>query len=789
VAEELSVVGKRLPLKEAYEKVTGRLRYPIDVSLTGMLHAKVLRSPYAHARIVNIDTSKAESLPGVEAIITHRDAPQEELLEVGGSFLGRVLDARVRFYGDEVAAVAAKDKRVAEEALNLIEVQYEELPHVFDIEQATTPDAPLVLPRGNVQEPTVFEWGDIENGFAEADLVVELKTTTGTQQHGLMGRNAYIANWEAEKLTVWSFTQWPSATRDEIARILKMPQSKVRVINLPSGTSFGAWRLNRLYFIPIYLAKKAMKPVKLELTQEECFATVVRRETPLSWGKLGLKKDGSFIAMHAKHFFDNGAYCIKRDASQVCSDLWSRVPHGRFEMHGVSTNLVRSGAMRGVGNVTMNYFVERLIDMAAEKLGVDPIEIRLKNCVQAGEVIRPMQPFYNALRLPYPKEVLSSCGLEECIRKGAETIGWKQKWKGWGKPVEVKGTKRRGLGMAISAHASGVRILGAPSAIVKVNVDGSVHLLTGIACMGQGNETTQAQIVAEELGVPFDSIVVTHGDTETCPWSPVTAGSSCAPQVGLATQAAAADAKQQLCKLASGHLNAKPEDLDIKNGIIYIREKPEEGIPINNVVSQNMIGLAIKSASAQKSFSDVFAKAKPDYLPGPNIIIGRGTKNIPESPTAMHFMAHFVEVEVDTQTGEIKVLRYVAAQDSGRIINPEIMENQVAGGVILGCGFALIENLIFDRKTGRVLNSNFLEYKILTALDLPDPEIIFVETYEPVGPFGVKGGGEGPTNCPAPAIAQAIHNAIGLRLNPPFTIDKIIGAMKTKVTHGGDSEL
>ena len=785
MGKEFSIIGKRVPLADANEKVTGRLRYGVDVSLSGMLHAKVLRSPYAHARIVKIETSKAESLPGVEAVIMHKNVPLEQWRDVGGNYQGRVLDERVRFYGDEVAAVAAKDKYVAEEALNLIEVEYEELPHVFDVEEAMKPGAPQVLRDGNVRPPAIVEWGDIEKGFMEADLVVEHKNTMGTQQHAPVGCNACLAQWQGDKLTIWTSTQTPFDLRDEMARFLKMPQNKVRVVALPTAMSQGLWYSNNFHFIAVLLAKKAGKPVKLELTQEESFATVTRRHTPVSWGKLGVKKDGTFIAIHVKLFYDNGAYCVKPDPHEACSETWGgRTPHGKFEMYGVSTNLVTASAMRGVGDVPVVFLVEQLIDEAAERLRIDPVAIRLKNHIRAGEPLRhTLPPFYEALGLPHPTELLSSCGLEDCIKKGTEVIGWKQRWKGWGQPVAVNGPKRRGLGMGVCGKTCAVRGMGSPSVIVKVNRDGSIHLLTGVGRMGQGSETTQAQIVAEELGVPVESIVGTHGDTETCPWTFATVASVGAHMVGLATQAAAADAKRQLCELAGGRLGVEAEDLDIKNGIIHVKGQPEKGISIASVVSQNMASLAAYAHSTGASVADVLSKIKPEHLPPPSII-GRGSKNIPPSLTAMSFEAHFVEVEVDTETGEVKILRYVVVRDSGTIINPEVVENQVTGGVTAGSGLGVVESLIFDGETGRVLNPNFQDYKILTALDMPDPEITFVEVTDPVGAFGIKGAGEGSIVCPVPAIAQAIHNAIGVRLDyAPITPDIVLRAWKSNVAN------
>lgn len=756
----LSIIGKSAPLEDAYEKVTGSLKFAEDISLPGMLQAKVLRSPYAHAKIVNIDTSKTESLPGVEAVITHKDVPQEPWMESSFNYHGRVLDERIRFIGDEVAAVAAINVDIAEEALNLIEVEYEELPHVFDVEEAMKPDAPQVSPLGNVRQPAVIEWGDIEQGFKEADLIVEHKTTMGSTQHAPLETNACIASWQGDKLTIWTSTQTPFQIRDTMAGLLRMPINKVRVIGLPVGGSFGLFWLNNFHFLPVFLAKKAGKPVKLQLTREEVFTVVKRRDIPVSSVRLGVKKDGSFTAIHFKHYFDNGGYGFKDNAYEVTSDLYNReARHGKFEMYGVSTNLLTAGCMRGVGDYSMSFCLEQAIDKAAEKLGMDPLEIRLRNHCRAGDAIRSHDPFYKAVGLPIPKITLSSSGLDKCIKEGAKVIGWEEKWKGWDKTVEVEGPVKRGLGMAVATHVSGPRHLGTPSVVVRVNHDGSIHLLTGVGRCGQGVETTQAQIAAEELGVPIESITGTHGDTETCPWTQPTVASTCAHITGLATQAAAADAKRQICQLASKELGAEPEDIDIKNGLVYVKGQSQKAVP----------------------FADITAKIDPEvgFLP----IIGSAAKNAPLTPQARMFAAHFVEVDVDTDTGKVKILRYIAVQDSGKIINPDVAENQVVGGVIQGCSAGLWESLVFDKYTGQILNPNYADYKIARALDMPDPEVVFVDVIDPVGAFGIKGMGEG-VICPVPAaVAAAIYNAIGVRFNSvPITPDKLLRALKSKAT-------
>ncbi|MBI4491827.1 MAG: molybdopterin-dependent oxidoreductase, partial [Chloroflexi bacterium] len=620
---------------------------------------------------------------------------------------------------------------------------------------------PQVTPYGNVRTGVV-EHGDLEQGFAQADLIVEHQTRMGNQQHAPLGRNAAIAHWKGDQVTLWTSTQTPYRLRDPLARFLKLPQNKVRVVSLPVGASHGLWWANNFHYVAVLLAKKAGQPVKLELTQEECIATVKRRDTPLSGVRLGLKRDGTFTAIHFQHYFDNGAYGMKSNPFESVSDLWGRNrPAIRFEYYGINTNLVTAGCMRGVGELSLGFCMEQAIDRAAEALGLDPLAIRLKNHIRSGDAMHSQGALYRRFGVPFPGERLSSGALDRCILEGAEAFQWQHKWKGWGQPTEVNGSKRRGIGMATATHICGSRHLGWASVVVKVNHDGSIHLFTGVGRQGQGADTTQLQIAAEELGVPVESFVGTHGDTETCPWSPPTVGSVNAHQTGLATRAAAADAKRQVLEHASLLLEAAPEDLDIKQGLVFVRGSPEKSVP----------------------FATVTSTIHPRYLSPPDII-GRATANLPEGQVAKMFMAHFVELEVDVDTGEVKLLNLVAAHDSGTIINPSICENQVHGGFLLGAGFALSENLVFDEQTGRVLNPSFLDYKVLTTMDMPtgegrDVQVNFVDCFDPVGPFGVKALGEGAC-CPVPAaVAQALYNALGLRLdNPPFTPERILEALR-----------
>jgi len=760
----LSIIGKSIPIKDAKEKVTGGLKYAVDFTLPDMVYGKILRSPHPHARIKNIDYSQAETMPGVLGVITYQDAPDLDWESCWFNYRGHILDDHVRFVGDEVAAVTAITENIAEQALNLIEVDYDVLPAVFDPKEALKPEAPQVRMEGNVREPTITAWGDLEKGHEESDIIAESSMEFESQQYAPIGRNACIAEWAGDKVTMWTSTQTPSETRSAIATVFGMPISKVRVIALPSGCSFGIWWINNFHMMTVLLAKKVHCPVKIELTQEESFAAVKRRHLEQSEGKIGCKKDGTIVFFDVMHLIDNGGYGFKPDVGGLVSDLWGRCPHGRFAIQAVSTNLLTAGCMRGVGDVTLGAFTERLLNLAAEKINMDPLEFRLKNHIRVGEPLRKVEKLLTADQLPADLQdkwptpgVLSSEAIHECLIKGAEKFGWKDKYKGWKKPLAIEGSKRRAVGMATGTHCCGVEMEGNTSAIVRVHSDGSVSLCCSMGRQGQGSETTQAQIVSETLGIPIDQIEVEAGDTEVCPFNHGSIASNTAFRIGFATKEASLDAKRQILDIASRHyLKGCPEELDIKNGVVHQQDNPEKNIAVRELMSQLM----------------------PDAMAPPSIV-GRPAVQMPPAITfTRQFAAHFVEIEIDTQTGQIRLLDYLATQDSGTVLNPKVLENQVIGAAIAGAGFGLTESLVFDEQTGKIMNPNFLDYKVLRAPDFPtQPEVIFCESYEPVGPYGAKGAGEAPIAASIPAIAQAVYNAAGIWLDIPMTPEKVLRAL------------
>jgi len=743
--QDLSVVGKAIPVKDAAEKVTGSLQFGVDVRLPKMIFGKILRSSHAHARIVDIDTGAAEALPGVLGIVTAADAPDWQWENCWHNHGGRILDDTVRFVGDEVAAVAATSEEVAVAALDLIHVEYDLL---------------------DAREPMEVIWGDIEEGFRLADAVVQGEMRFDSQAYAPIGRNACVARWDGDFVTVWTSTQTPSEMREAIAKGVGVPISNVRVIAQPCGSSFGLWWIGSLQLITVLLARKVGRPLRIELDQEECFSAVKRRHLERSAGRMGVKGDGTITFIDVEHVHDNGGYGLKPDVGFLTVDLWGGSLHGRFIDRGVSTNLVTAGCMRGVGDVTLGAFVERLLDMAAIEIDMDPLEFRLKNHIRTGDPLRAV-----AKRDPEPMDQavlpsdwpelgrLSSEALHECLTRGAEAFGWSDRWKGWGNPSAVDGPKRRAVGVATGVHSCGTEDEYGCSALVTVHADGSATLACSMGRQGQGSETTQAQIAAEALGIDVDRIRVVAGDTDVCPPNHGSIASNTAFRTGFATRDAALDARRQLLDFAAQHVGLHLRDhLVVIGGVVTCATDPSVSLPIEVLMSE----LAPVTMT-------------------PPVVVGRTTTPMPPSLAyARYFAAHFVEIEIDTDTGAIRLLDYLAAQDSGTVLNPKVLENQVVGGAIFGSGFALKEGLKFEPGTGRILNPGFIDYKVMRAPDFPiDPAVVFCETPDPVGPFGAKSAGEAPACAPIPAIAQAVYNAIGSWLDVPMTPERVLVAMGT----------
>ncbi|MDP6138020.1 MAG: xanthine dehydrogenase family protein molybdopterin-binding subunit [Arenicellales bacterium] len=777
-AHEFTIVGKSVPVKDGREKVTGTLKYAVDLTTQGMVHGKILRSPHSHARITRIDTARAEALPGVLGVVTHHDSPGLNWESGWFNYRGHILDGTVRFIGDEVAALAATSEEIAEAALALIDVDYEVLPAVFDPEEAMTPRAPVLREEGNVRPASRVEWGDVDKGEAESDFVVECEIRFESQQAAPMGRNACIAEWSGDRVTVWSSSQTPSELRDGVHEAFGIPLSKIRVVALPSGCSFGVWWSCNFMLVTVLLARKVRRPVKIELTNAECMATVKRRHLEVSRGRMGCTKDGNLIFTSFDHVFDNGGYGFKDNVGFSCIDTWGRIRNGRFAIHGVNTNLVTAGCMRGVGDVTLGSCVERLADRLAEKVGMDPVAFRIKNQITPGEELRRthsrpsreriegsveeyLDRIPEALRKSWPKPFhLSSGSTEKILIAGSEAFGWNEKWKGWREPYAADGPLRRAVGVGTGIHSCGVEIEGGVAAMVRINPDGSAKLFCAAGRQGQGSETTLAQVAAETLGIPFNTIEVETGDTDACPWSHGSLASNTMYRGGFVTRDACLDAKRQLLEIAAREFfEGKTEVLDVVDGLVQYRNEPEK--------------------NPRVTIHDVLNQIRSDTLGQTSSITGRSSTPMPPPTTfARHFAAHFADVEVDVETGEIRLLDYLATQDSGTVVNPKVLMNQAIGGAICGAGFAIYESLVFDAETGEVQNAGLQDYKLLRSTDFPaHARVLFGDSYDPVGPYGARGAGEAPIAAAVPAIAQAVYNAIGVWVDVPMTPERVVRAL------------
>jgi len=564
--EELTIVGKGIPVRDAVEKVTGSLTFAVDFAVQDMVYGKVLRSPHPHARITRIDTRRAEALSGVLGVVTYHDAPAGIWENAWFNYRGKILDDTVRFVGDDVAAVAAETAEIAENALDLIEVEYELLPAVFDPDEAREPGAPQVHPEGNERPAYVVEWGDVAIGEAEADFVVEADIRFESQQMACIGRNACIASWKGDKLTVWVSSQTPSEVRDGLHESFEIPFSKIRVIALPVGSSFGLWWSGNFIMLTALMARKAQRPVKIELTNEECFSAVKRRHKEHTRGRAGCTKDGTLTFTQFDHVIDNGGYGFKDDVGFFCVDMWGRAHHGHWAIHGVNTNLCTAGCMRAVGDMTLGSVIERLADQLAQKVGMDPVDFRLKNQITAGDELRMQHSRMNMkgtledyvdsipvdLRHHWPEMFhLSSGGTKDILARGSEAFRWKRRWQGWGVPTAADGPIRRGVGIGTGCHVCGVEFEGATSAVVRINPDGSAQVAVNCGRQGQGSETTLSQIAAETLGIPFELIEIETGDTDSGPWSHGSLASNTIYRIGWAVWAAGLDARRQLLEIAS----------------------------------------------------------------------------------------------------------------------------------------------------------------------------------------------------------------------------------------------
>ena len=746
----LSAVGKNVTRTDLRDKLTGEAKYSADLKLPGMLHGTVLRSPHPHAEITGIDAESARRFPGVFAVVTPFDVPQGRLAHDVA-----VLDTRVRFVGDEVAAVAAVDLDTARRALDLIRVDYRVLPFALDPEAALKDDAVAIHPGGNLaSDPISLERGDVENGLAEADLLLEGDYVIPTHSATPLEPRVALAAWEGDSLTVWKTSRGVHVDRDALAGALSVPASRVRVVGPYMGGGYGNKDESRLASLAAVLAQRAGRPVRLEYSRQEEFVAGRVRHAARIKMKVGVKNDGSITAIYADALLDTGAYLssgpgVARRTGQGALYLY-HCANVRYEARLAYTNRPSAGSYRALGAPQGHFGLETLMDRAAEALGMDPLEFRRKNHVrpkgQPG--VRTSPPDQIVDSQPVEGGIpFSSNALAQCLELGADAFGWNSTRTGHD---SADPDKKIGRGMSMMVYRGGPGSVSA--AEVSIDRSGKTTLTTGLIDVGEGATTVLAQMAAEVLGMDARDISVVSADTRGTPPAPITAGSAATFSTGTAVVDAATQVKEKLLELASTGLEAPVQELDLAEGSVFVKNDPSRRMSVAEVAQ----ALGDETISALATINPGSA----DYI-------------------VNSFGAHFVEVEVDTVTGRVTVLRYVAAHDSGRIINPRMALNQVEGAISQMLGFALSEELVTDGPTGITLNASYLEHKSPTVLDYPDIQVIFADVVDPVGPLGAKALGEVPSIGPAPAIANAIYDAVGLRLTRvPFTPDMVLQALE-----------
>ena len=747
-------IGKSEPRRDLPEKLTGEAKYTADVQLPGMLFGKILRSPHPHARILSINVDAAGSLPGVRAVVTPFDAPKGQVAPDMP-----ILDTEARYVGDEVAAVAADDEDLAEAALNLIEVKYEQLPFVTDAVEAIKPDAPQTRPGGNLVggKPLTLIRGSVEEGFAQADRIFEETYSTPAHAGAALEPRAAVASWDGDNLTVWKSTRGVHADQLALSLALDVPRGNIRVMGQNMGAGYGTKDETRLGAITAVLAQRAVRPVKIELTRQEEFVAGRHRHGTTTTVRMGVKNDGTVTAVHATTIMDTGAYLssgpgVIRRAGQGALYLY-RCANVQYDGYLTYTNTPSGGSYRALGAPQGHFALESLADTISEALGIDPLEFRLKNHVrlegQPGERVTPA----NEVLDTQPVEggvPFSSNGLRECLQIGSEAIDW-------GQPSEQpeSGNLRRGKGMGMFIYRGGAG--GRSIARMRLESDGSLRLLTGLMDVGEGSLTVMPQIAAEELGVGYGQVLVTFGDSETTPEAPLTAGSTATFSTGTATKEAARQLKARIIEVVAPLLDTEPSNLQITDDGVEHIQYPERSVSFAQI-AESAGEIEVEAAISPGSRDHVINS----------------------------FGAHFAEVEVDTDTGQVRVLRYIAAHDSGRILNPKLAINQVEGGVSQMLGFTLSEQMLTDPRNGVTLNASFLEHKSPTLQDFPEMQVLFADVVDPIGPFGAKALGEPPSIGVAPAVANAIYNAIGVRIRDlPLTPDRVLNEIEAQ---GGDSQ-
>jgi xanthine dehydrogenase molybdenum-binding subunit len=741
-----SIVGKRVPRVDALGKVTGSAIYSGDMSLPGMLHAKIARSPYAYAIIKRIDISKALALEGVKAVITAEDVPgyknRSPLLLVEMPHLAQ---DRVTYESQPVAVVAAVSKDIAEKAVGMVEVEYEEMPPVLDVVEAMKPDTPPIYPNlytnfiarpptdtdskpSNIAYHMSVSRGDLEAGFKQADLIIENTFQTQPVHHGYLEPFAAMAkaNLNGTKVTIWTQTQGVFTARGMIAEFLGMPATHVNMIPVEIGGAFGGKSFLPLAPLCALLAIKTGQPVRMEMSREEVLKDARPAPGSLSTIKMGLTMQGKITAVSAQFIYDAGGFPEMSHAMFVRGNTFGqyKISNIYIEAYDVLTNKIPVTYYRAPSTPQSHFAIESQMDIAAKALGIDPIELRLLNTVVEGDTAPS-------------GEIVPKVGYKETLEKMADYL----KIRG-----PVKGSNRgRGIASGFWHGAAG-----SWGAYVNVNIDGTVTLVIGVTDVS-GSRTSVAQIVAEEFGLPMESVSVVVGDTDTAPWASPSVGSQTIYSLSHAVFRACQDAKEQLKTLAAPRLGVDISEIEFSGGNATARGNPQKSIPL--------------AALARSSLG----------FRGNGPVVGRGS--IAGLPPAPSIAVHAVDVEVDKDTGKVRVISYVVAQDIGLAINPLSVEGQMQGAVTQGIGWALMEGYVFEK--GKVQNTSFLDYRLPTAADVPMIDTIIVEVNSTTGIYGLRHVGEPPLVGTLAALANAVHDAIGVRIKTlPMTPEVILKAIK-----------
>jgi len=760
VIEKKSLIGQRIKKPDAPDKATGKTRYINDMVLPQMLFGKVLFAGRPHAKIVSIDTSAAEKLPGVHAVLTGKDATG---LKFGFVRDNVALKDTVRCEHDEIAAVAAESEEIARRAIELIKVEYEDLPGVFTPEDGAKEDAPLIRDNfpGNKSLYFEFKHGDVGEAEAASDFVVDNVFRPHHVTHCCMGTSCAIADFANNgKLTIWTQTQYPYNYKMDLAPALGLQPGDIRVIQPPVGGAFGS-KLDVYPYEPIaaLLAKKTGRPVKVIYSREEEFKASPTRQSAIIHMRTGCTRDGTLTFRTADVLLDNGACTswgptIPVVMMRTVSGHY-RVPVVDFKSQAIYTNNPYAGSFRGYGNVQATYATAQQMDMLADMVDMDPLQFHLKNSQKSGE-FTPQKSF------------LRECALAECLETAAKASDYSRKRKDYAMQQNAPGRYKKGIGLASSIHnAGGAKIHKSDGigTILKVDDYARVTVITGASEIGQGIDAVITLIVAEELGVPLDHVTIVNNDSDIAPWDVGVHASRTTFIAGNGTRRAARKAKAQILAAAEKMLGEPADTLDLRGGSVVRDKCGTIIIKLDRLLRQ----MHFQAEPELVMVTDYYEpKSEPE-----------GAKHISDFTAAYAHAVHIAEITVDTLTGEIKVDKVTVAQDVGRVINRMGLEAQVEGGIAIGLGFALSENMLLDK--GMLKNPNFRDYKLITAPEMPPLDMHFIESNCAEGPYGAKGIAELPTIVIAPAIANALYNATGVRIfNPPLSPEKVARAIYEK---------